>query len=101
MMMTWFAPLLIAFKQYSVIKSIKSSFAACLMFLIPLTLSLLTLAMLFLLSVFMLSAILSSLSSSGPSFISFIISFLMLIFMSIFIASTFALQSVTFKEIFK
>lgn len=101
MMMTWFAPLLIAFKQYSVIKSIKSSFAACFMFLIPLTLSLLTLAMLFLLSVFMLSAILSSLSSSGPSFISFIISFLMLIFMSIFIASTFALQSVTFKEIFK
>tara|TARA_B110000444_G_scaffold254902_1_gene288220 strand:+ start:344 stop:1096 length:753 start_codon:yes stop_codon:yes gene_type:complete len=101
MMMTWFSPLLIAFKDYSFFKSIKSSFAASLMFLIPIMLSLLAITTLFLISVFVLSAIFAIIGSSTSALVSFFVSFLMIILMAAFMASTFALQSVTFKEIFK
>ena len=101
MMMTWFAPLLIAFKNYSFVKSIKSSFAASLMFLIPIFLALLSIVFLFLILVFVLSIMFSLFGSSSSTSISFLLSFFIIILMSVFMASTFALQSVTFKEIFK
>ena len=101
MMMTWFAPLLIAFKNYGFIKSIKSSFAASLMYLFQIALALIGIMFLFLILVFALSMTLSLFGGAKSTLISFLISFSTIILMAIFIASTFALQSITFKAIFK
>lgn len=101
MMMTWFSPLLITFKNYSFIKSIKSSFAASLMYLFQIALALIGIIFLFLILVFAVSMTLSLFGGTKSTLISFLLSFSTVILMAIFIASTFALQSITFKAIFK
>ena len=101
MMMTWFSPLLIAFKNYDFIKSIKSSFAASLMYLFQIALALIGIMFLFLILVFAVSMTLSLFGGAKSTLISFLLSFSTIILMAIFIASTFALQSITFKAIFK
>lgn len=93
-MLTWFAPLLIVFKNYNFLKSIKSSFAACLIYLIPLMLSWLFFISVFLLVIFIVSFIASSLSP-------LLSSFFILILVTIYFALTFAFQGITYKTIFK
>jgi hypothetical protein len=93
-MLTWFAPLLIVFKNYNFLKSIKSSFAACLIYLIPLMLSWLFFISIFLLVIFIVSFIASSLSP-------LLSSFFILILVTIYFALTFAFQGITYKTIFK
>jgi hypothetical protein len=93
-MLTWFAPLLIVFKNYNFLKSIKSSFAACLIYLIPLLLSWLFFISIFLLVIFIVSFIASSLSP-------LLSSFFILILVTIYFALTFAFQGITYKTIFK
>jgi hypothetical protein len=93
-MLTWFAPLLIVFKNYNFLKSIKSSFAACLIYLIPLLLSWIFFICVFLLVIFIVSFIASSLSP-------ILSSFFILILVTIYFALTFAFQGITYKTIFK
>ncbi len=93
-MLTWFAPLLIVFKNYNFLKSIKSSFAACLIYLIPLLLSWIFFICIFLLVIFIVSFIASSLSP-------ILSSFFILILVTIYFALTFAFQGITYKTIFK
>ena len=101
MMMTWFAPLLIAFKGYGFFKAIKSSFAACLMFFVPITLGLIIIFLCFLCSMLLISFAFAFIGSSTSGFISLILSFALIIAMAAFMSLTFAMQCVTFKEIFK
>jgi hypothetical protein len=101
MMMTWFAPLLIAFKGYSFFRAIKSSFAACLLYLIPIALGLLIISLCFLFIVLAISFIFAFIGTSASGLFSFVLSFLLIIAMAAFMALTFAIQSVTFKAIFK
>ena len=93
-MLTWFAPLLIVFKNYNFLKSIKSSFAACLIYLIPLLLSWIFFICVFLLVIFIVSFIASSLSP-------LLSSFFILILVTFYFALTFAFQGITYKTIFK
>lgn len=93
-MLTWFAPLLIVFKNYNFLKSIKSSFAACLIYLIPLLLSWIFFICVFLLVIFIVSFIASSLSP-------ILSSFFILILVTIYFALTFAFQGITYTTIFK
>jgi len=100
-MLTWFAPLLIVFKNYNFLKSIKSSFAACLIYLIPLLLSWLFFISIFLLVIFIVSFITSSMSFLSLSLSSLLSSFFILILVTIYFALTFAFQGITYKTIFK
>ena len=100
-MLTWFAPLLIVFKNYNFLKSIKSSFAACLIYLIPLLLSWLFFISIFLLVIFIVSFITSSMSFLLLSMSSLLSSFFILILVTIYFALTFAFQGITYKTIFK
>lgn len=93
-MLTWFAPLLIVFKNYNFLKSIKSSFAACLIYLIPLLLSWIFFICVFLLVIFIVSFIASSLTP-------LLSSFFILILVTFYFALTFAFQGITYKTIFK
>ena len=101
MMMTWFAPLLIAFKGYSFFRAIKSSFAACLLYLIPIALGLLIISLCFLFIVLAISFIFAFIGTSASGLFSFVLSFSLIIAMAAYMALTFAIQSVTFKAIFK
>ena len=101
LMGTWFSPMLIVYNHYSLFKSIKSSIAGSLMYIIPLGLSWLifsTIAILFMLSCGLLIGALASLFPAiGPSLMGAIIFFALLVITSVM----FAFQYISYRDIFK
>ena len=101
LMGTWFSPMLIVYNHYSLFKSIKSSVAGSLMYIIPLGLSWLifsTIAILFMLSCGLLIGALASLFPAiGPSLMGAIIFFALLVITSVM----FAFQYISYRDIFK
>ena len=101
LMLTWFAPLLIAFNNFNFFKSIKSSFAGCLLYFIQILMAWVVILSIFLGSIFMVTFLISSMSFLSNNLISLLSSFFVLILATIFIAISFTFQSITYKEIFK
>jgi hypothetical protein len=101
LMGTWFSPMLIVYNHYSLFKSIKSSVAGSLMYIIPLGLSWLifsTTAILFMLSCGVLIGSLASFFPSiGSSLMGAVIFFALLVITSVM----FAFQYISYRDIFK
>jgi hypothetical protein len=101
LMGTWFSPMLIVYNHYSLFKSIKSSIAGSLMYIIPLGLSWLifsTTAILFMLSCGLLIGSLASFFPSiGSSLMGAVIFFALLVITSVM----FAFQYISYRDIFK
>ena len=101
LMGTWFSPMLIVYNHYSLFKSIKSSIAGSLMYIIPLGLSLLifsTTAILFMLSCGVLIGSLASFFPNiGSSLMGAVIFFALLVITSVM----FAFQYISYRDIFK
>ena len=101
LMGTWFSPMLIVYNHYSLFKSIKSSIAGSLMYIIPLGLSWLifsTTAILFMLSCGVLIGSLASFFPNiGSSLMGAVIFFALLVITSVM----FAFQYISYRDIFK
>lgn len=101
LMGTWFSPMLIVYNHYSLFKSIKSSIAGSLMYIIPLGLSWLifsTTAILFMLSCGVLIGSLTSFFPNiGSSLMGAVIFFALLVITSVM----FAFQYISYRDIFK
>ena len=99
-MATWFSPLLIAYNDYGVLKSIKSSLAGTLMFSIPILIGWAILTGSFSLIVLLASILFSSLTFLGQNFISFFSSLFLLVSLTAYISILFIFQYVSYKDIF-
>ena len=99
-MATWFSPLLIAYNDYGVLKSIKSSLAGTLMFSIPILIGWSILTGSFILIVLLASILFSSLTFLGQNFISFFSSLFLLVSLTAYISILFIFQYVSYKDIF-
>ena len=101
LMGTWFSPMLIVYNHYSLFKSIKSSVAGSLMYIIPLGLSWLifsTTAILFMLSCgVLIESLASFFPSIGSSLMKAVIFFALLVITSVM----FAFQYISYRDIFK
>jgi hypothetical protein len=101
MMAVWFAPMLIAFNQYSVVKAIKSSIAGSLQYVVALSAAwlLLTAGMLTLL--LGASVIVGLFAFMLPSMVQFLMTTLVFGCCLISIALTLAFQYVSYRDIFR
>lgn len=101
LMLTWFAPFLVVFNNFDFFKSIKSSFAGCLMFFVPILITWLIFVCIFVGLIVLITFVISSMNFLGMNFISLFTSFFILFLAIIFISITFIFQAIAFKEIFK
>ena len=101
LMGTWFSPMLIVYNHYSLFKSIKSSIAGSLMYIIPLGLSWLifsTTAIVFMLPcVVLIGSLASFFPNIGSSLMGAVIFFALLVITSVM----FAFQYISYRDIFK
>ncbi|MDA0669817.1 MAG: hypothetical protein O3A03_00560 [Proteobacteria bacterium] len=97
---TWFSPMIIVFQNQEVLKSLKSSVASILIYLIPLVMTWLCLVIIFAGSLYATQSILMIFNFSQNIFmgISTIIIFSLT---SIYVAALFIFQYLSYKEIFK
>jgi hypothetical protein len=101
LMGTWFSPMLIVYNHYSLFKSIKSSVAGSLMYIIPLGLSWLifsTTAILFMLSC---GVLIGSLASFFPSISSSLMGAVIFFALLAITSVMFAFQYISYRDIFK
>ena len=101
LMLTWFAPLLIAFNNFDFLKSIKSSFAGCLLYLFQILIAWTIIITVFVCLIFLITLLISSMNFLGNNLISLFSSFFVLILATIFIAMSFTFQTITYRKIFK
>lgn len=101
MVAVWFAPMLIAFNEYSVVKSIKSSLAGCIQYAVALVAGWLLLSGSIILLFMALSLMLGILTLLLPSLISSIAAIMMFGCLLISIAVSLAFQYVTYRDIFR
>lgn len=97
---TWFAPMLIALKNYSVLNSLKSSIAAFLLYFFPMILGLVSLFLFFILSIYILQSIFDLLKGFG-SFIGVLNIIAMFSLIALFITALFIFQYLSYRDIFK
>ena len=97
---TWFSPMLIALKNYSVINSLKSSIAAFLIYFFPMLLAFVSIFLIFFLSIFILQSIFDVLKGFG-SFVGVLNIISMFSLIAIFITALFIFQYISYRDIFK
>jgi hypothetical protein len=97
---TWFSPMLIALKNYSVINSLKSSIAAFLIYFFPMLLAFVFIFLIFFLSIFILQSVFDLLKGFG-SFVGVLNIISMFSLIAIFISTLFIFQYISYRDIFK
>ena len=97
---TWFSPMLIALKNYSVINSLKSSIAAFLIYFFPMLLGFVFIFLIFFLSIFILQSVFDLLKGFG-SFVGVLNIISMFSLIAIFISTLFIFQYISYRDIFK
>ena len=97
---TWFSPMLIALKNYSVINSLKSSIAAFLIYFFPMLLAFVFIFLIFFLSIFILQSVFDLLKGFG-SFVGALNIIGMFSLIAIFISTLFIFQYISYRDIFK
>ena len=97
---TWFAPMITVFKKEVIWKSLKSSIAGIIMYIVPLTMTWVSLLIGFAFAVYGVQTVLNlfSLSENVLTILSTIIIFSLT---SLYISALFIFQYLSYKEIFK
>ncbi|HSR01319.1 MAG TPA: BPSS1780 family membrane protein [Methylophilaceae bacterium] len=101
MIAVWFAPMLIAFHDYSVIKALKSSVAGAIQYVISLTAAWLLLSGAIITMMIIASVVVGLFSFMQPAIVQTLMSFLLFGCFLISVALTLAFQYVSYRDIFR